>query len=99
MQGISVPLLNPNKLRMNRKPQNDVKHLQDQNVTEVIPLSTPVSVHNLEEILSGHPDKNIFFQSFVTILLAVCTWFTHVVHTFSGATCPQVIKKCASCFR
>ena len=53
-QGVSVPLSTPNKLRLKSKPQNEVTNLQDQNVTEVIPLPTPVSVHNLEEALSGH---------------------------------------------
>jgi hypothetical protein len=66
-QGICVPLSNPNKLRMKSKPQNE--NPQDQIVTEVIPLPpTPVSVHNLEEALT-----KILFQSFVTILLTVCT--------------------------
>jgi hypothetical protein len=78
-----VPLLNPNKLTMNRKPQNDVKHLQDQNVTEIIPFSAPVSVHNLEEILSGYPDKNFVSE--------LCNHFTRGVH--------MVYSRCAYVFR
>ena len=47
-QGISVPHSTPNKLRLKSKPQNEATNLQDQNVTEGIPLPTPVSVHNIE---------------------------------------------------
>ncbi len=71
-QGISVPLSTPNELRLKSKPQNEVTSLQDQNVTEVIPLPTPVSVPNLEEALSGHPDKNFASE--------LCNHFTHGVH-------------------
>jgi hypothetical protein len=73
------------------KPQNEVTNLQDQNVTEVIPLPTPVSVHNLEEALSGHPDKNFVSE--------LCNLFTHGVHIgFQGQRAPRFSKNLPTAF-
>ena len=78
-------------MRLKSKPQNEVTNLQDQNVTEVIPLPTPVSVHNLEEALSGHPDKNFVSE--------LCNLFTHGVHIgFQGQRAPRFSKNLPTAF-
>ena len=90
-QGISVPLSTQHKMRLKSKPQNEVTNLQDQNVTEVIPLPTPVSVHNLEEALSGDPDKNFVSE--------LCNLFTHGVHIgFQGQRAPRFSKNLPTAF-
>ncbi len=90
-QGISVPLSTPNKQRLKGKPQNEVTNLQDQNVTKVIPLPTPVSIHNLEDALSGHPDKNFVSE--------LCNLFTHGVHIgFQGQRAPRFSKSLPTAF-
>ncbi len=90
-QRISVPLSTQHKMRLKSKPQNEVTNLQDQNVTEVIPLPTPVAVHNLEEALSGHPDKNFVSE--------LCNLFTHGVHIgFQGQRAPRFSKKLPTAF-
>ena len=86
-----VPPSNPNKLMMELKPHNEVTNRQSQNAIEDLPLPTPISVHNLEAALSGHPDSHFVSE--------LCNIFKHGVHIgYHGHRAPRFSKNLPTAF-